>query len=460
MLHRSSDMAHEPEPSDSHELQARVGSTLAGEWRLDRLLGRGGTSAVYAATATDGGRMAIKVLHREHAEQTRMRARFSREGYIANRVGHPGVVKLFDHGVDGDTIFLVMELLEGETVARRVKRTAAPFQVRDAVQLGLDVLEIIGEAHLKGVLHRDIKPENVFLTAEGQTKILDFGLSRLLDAEGPEITQSHATLGTPAFMAPEQALGRMRDIDERTDLWAIGASLFFVLTGRYVHEGEAAREIMALTATQAPRSIASLRPDLPYALVRVIDRALSFDRARRFESALAMRAALLSVLDPAHAELACGGPAHTLSETKAESAAVEAGESAATKLPVTLRRTSRRIVYATAGAALIVAAAWLWATEPRDRTTQSPVSASASASPEVAAPEPPAGASVQAPPPSNQADGAAASTASREPEALVERVAPPRKLAPRRAPREAKQAGVSADAEAVVPLAPLLKRRK
>jgi eukaryotic-like serine/threonine-protein kinase len=272
--------------------EARIGSVINDKWRLDRLLGVGGMACVYAATHRNKKRAAVKMLHREYSTDAAIRERFLREGYLANSVAHRGVVTVDDDDIAEDgTAFIVMELLDGETLEQRWRRKEQRLPLEEALAVADQVLDALAAAHEKGVVHRDLKPENLFLTRDGVVKLLDFGIGRLKELKGASTTTlSGATMGTPAFMAPEQARGRWEEVDGQTDLWALGATLFTLLTGAYVHEGETVNETLAMAVTQPARPLRVLRPDLPDRAARVIDKALSFAKSQRFADARAMQA--------------------------------------------------------------------------------------------------------------------------------------------------------------------------
>ena len=194
--------------------RARLGSVLRGKYRLDRVLGVGGMASVYEAThLRNANRVAVKVLHRELALDPGLRARFLREGYAANSVEHQGTVRILDDDISEDgAIFLVMELLDGETLEARWERTGRKLGVAEVLDLGCQLLDVLAAAHARGIVHRDLKPENLFLTREGRLKVLDFGVARLREGS-PTRTRTGAVFGTPAFMPPEQALGRANEVD-------------------------------------------------------------------------------------------------------------------------------------------------------------------------------------------------------------------------------------------------------
>ncbi|MCU0659388.1 MAG: serine/threonine protein kinase [Polyangiaceae bacterium] len=277
---------------------ARVGSTLRGKWRLDELIGVGGMAAVYAATHRNGHRVAIKMLHPQLSFASSVQERFLREGYTANGIEHAGIARILDDDESEDgSPFLVMELLTGETLDTRWRRMAGRLPLAEVLAIGQALLDVLDAAHRKGILHRDIKPENVFLTADGQVKLLDFGIARVreVDPTAPSVTRTGATIGTPAFMAPEQARGRNREIDGRSDLWAVGATLFALLTGSFVHPGETPNEVLIKTATERAPSLRSLRWDLDERVIDVVDRALAFSPSDRWPDALSFRDALREI---------------------------------------------------------------------------------------------------------------------------------------------------------------------
>ena len=165
--------------------EARIGSVIKDKWRLDRLLGVGGMACVYAATHRNKKRAAVKVLHREFSTDTAIRERFLREGYLANSVGHRGVVTVDDDDVTEDgAAFIVMELLDGETLEQRWRRKGHRLPLEEVLAVADQVLDALAAAHDKGVVHRDLKPENLFLTRDGVVKLLDFGIGRLKEMSG------------------------------------------------------------------------------------------------------------------------------------------------------------------------------------------------------------------------------------------------------------------------------------
>jgi serine/threonine-protein kinase len=275
----------------------RIGSSLDGKWKLDALLGVGGMAAVYAATHRNGARAAIKLFPFSVTTSAEFAERILREGYLANKIGHPAVVRVLDDHLDREReyAYLVMELLEGETARQRVERTG-PMSPIEAARYMIELTECLAVAHDRGVVHRDIKPENLFLTDEGKLKVLDFGVARALDGTSSSVTRTGAMLGTPAYMSPEQARGRPSEVSARSDLYSAGATLLFLVAGEFLHEGESAQEIMVRAAWTPAKQIRERNLGLPDAIANVIDSACAFEQSDRFQTAREMRAALESAL--------------------------------------------------------------------------------------------------------------------------------------------------------------------
>jgi serine/threonine-protein kinase len=287
-------MAMADAPDADARARARVGTTLKEKWRIDALLGQGGMATVYAATHRNGKRAAIKVLNPEIAAVPDLVSRFLREGYVANKVDHPGAVSVLDDDrTDEGLVYLVMELLDGDSLERVVMRAGGRLPLGPVVGIADQVLDVLAAAHERGIVHRDLKPENVFLLRDGRTKVLDFGIARLLEQTSPAgATQMGAVMGTPGFMPPEQARGRWQDVGPRTDLWALGATVFTLLTGGVVHDGETVNEALLSAMTKTAPPLATLVPEHPARILEIFDRALAFEPSARWESASAMQAAL------------------------------------------------------------------------------------------------------------------------------------------------------------------------
>ena len=284
-------------PSDPRvQAQKRVGQLLNNKWTIDKLIDTGGMAAVYQATHRNGKRVAIKMLHPFIATNADVRERFLREGYVANQVEHTGAVQILDDDITADGApFLVMELLEGESLDHWMARVKERLPLADVLAVADQTLDVLSAFHAVNVIHRDIKPGNLFVTKTGQVKVLDFGLARLRDprvAGAP--TASGIVLGTASYMPPEQAQGKSDQIDARSDLFAVGAVMFRAITGRAIHEGRTPTDRLFQAMKDRAPSLASVIPEMPVWVVGVVDKALSFKKEDRFASALDMRMAVRS----------------------------------------------------------------------------------------------------------------------------------------------------------------------
>jgi eukaryotic-like serine/threonine-protein kinase len=291
-------------PSPSPATQAarvRLGSVVDGRWRLDALVAVGGCSAIYAATHPNGHRVAVKVFDIELTDNPTAVAHFLREGRAANRIGHPGVVTVLDEGTTTDGApFLVMPLLEGETAQQRLSRTPDGLAPVEALAIVEAVLDVLVAAHGRGIVHRDLKPDNIFLEAGDRVRVLDFGIARVADS--PDATACGVVMGTPGFMAPEQARGRTADVGPRTDVWATGALLYTLMTGRLLHDAPnpIASVIRAQNEPVAPADV--LIEGVSDAVAHVLDGALAFEAQQRWMDATAMRWAVRAALDELRAK--------------------------------------------------------------------------------------------------------------------------------------------------------------
>ncbi len=270
----------------AQEIVAVGPGTRLGNYRIVRPLGEGGMGAVWEAHhELLQKRVALKTLHAQVATSPEVVARFLREGQAASRIIHPHVVDVTDVGVDRDIPYLVMEFLEGETLASRIEREGAlaPEIVAD---LFLPVIDALHAAHLAGVIHRDLKPDNIFLARTAghvcHPVVLDFGISKLNDAE-QVLTRTHAMMGTPYYMSPEQARGA-RDVDPRSDQFSFGLVLYEALGGRRAVEAASVLEAIHHIVTGHFLSLDLVRPGLPRALVGLVERCLELQPSRRFSS--------------------------------------------------------------------------------------------------------------------------------------------------------------------------------
>jgi serine/threonine-protein kinase len=283
------------EASEQELVSRWLGKTIKDKYVVENVIGSGGMAVVYAARHRNGKRFAVKMLHRELSLNAFIRQRFLREGYVANRVEHPGAVAIIDDDVTDDgSAFLVMELLQGATIEAIWQGSNHRLPLECVLAIAEQLLDVLSHAHAQNVVHRDLKPANMFLTRDGSVKVLDFGIARLHESTDSSRTESGTTLGTPLFMPPEQASGRSRDVDARTDLWAVGATMFSLLSGQYVHDGENATQVLISAATCQARSFTTAMAGAHPAIVALIDKALAFDGADRWDSAIAMRDAILA----------------------------------------------------------------------------------------------------------------------------------------------------------------------
>jgi len=258
------------------EALARVGSRID-QWRIDELLGVGGMAAVFAATHASGRRAAFKILHRCFAVDEELVARFVDERSIAEKIAHPAAVRIeavaqTDEGVP----LLFMELLEGETLERALRR-GMRLDGDHALAIADELLDFLVACHARGIVHRDLKPANVFLQRAGGVKVLDFGTAR---EQTRRRTNRRMAIGTPGYMPPEQARGE--PLDGRADVFAVGGVLHALFSGA----------LRTATTREPPPSLALLAPDLPPAIVDFVMKALAWDANDRWSSAAEMREVL------------------------------------------------------------------------------------------------------------------------------------------------------------------------
>lgn len=262
-----------------------------GNYRVLRLLGRGGMGAVYEAEQVDTGRrVALKVLGHT-IDSPEMRKRFLREGRLAAAVNHPNSVYIFGTEEIDATPVIAMELVAGGTLKDEVKKRG-PLPVRDAVDAILGVIAGLEAAQSGGVLHRDVKPANCFVAPDGTVKVGDFGLSvSTLASHDSQLTASGTMLGTPSFAPPEQLRGD--ELDVRADIYSVGATLYSMLTGKPPFDGENAVQVVAAVLDKMPKPLADFRSDVPPSLAQVIAKCLAKKRDDRFADYASLRDALV-----------------------------------------------------------------------------------------------------------------------------------------------------------------------
>jgi hypothetical protein len=279
------------EPAENPTIEAMLpaGSRFQ-QYSVVRLVGSGGMGAVFEAVHVKlNKRVALKILHPSFAANAEVQARFLQEGAAASRIAHPFVVDVTDFGVHDGVPFLVMEYLEGESLADRITRDPQ-LSVRQVADLMIPVCAAVSAAHAEGVIHRDLKPENVFLArlrhGEVQPRVVDFGVAKVIDTGGDaqrKLTLTNGIVGSPMYMAPE-SIRSSSDVDARSDQYALGVMLYELSTGRRPFEDESLYEIMdrIVRGTFVPPR--ALRPELPDAFEQLIVRAMSRAPDERFGS--------------------------------------------------------------------------------------------------------------------------------------------------------------------------------
>jgi serine/threonine protein kinase len=264
-----------------------VGGMVADTYRVTRLLGRGGMGAVWAAEhlRLPGRQVAVKVLLSPGVATGEAFARFRREAEIASRLGHPHIVQVLDfHTLPTGEPYIILELLQGETLAQRLQR--GPIALEETLTITRQVGSALQAAHRAGVVHRDLKPDNVFLCTPQEevpgpnVKVLDFGISKIRGSQ-TVATQDAVLMGTPQYMAPEQAMGKNTSIDARTDVFALGAIVYEMLGGSPAFAGSSLAEVVYKVVHAQPQPLAQLRTGLPLNVLSAVDRALQKDPSHR-----------------------------------------------------------------------------------------------------------------------------------------------------------------------------------
>ena len=268
-----------------------VGKSLA-QYEITAQIGAGGMGEVYRARDTRLERdVAVKVLPASFAQNAEALARFEREAKAVAALSHPNILAIHDFGKDGDTVYAVTELLEGETLRDRIQQGAVP--PRKAAEIGRQIARGLGAAHGKGIVHRDLKPENIFLTQDGRVKILDFGLAREMSAppdgrtvESPtiqQITSAGTVLGTAGYMSPEQVRGE--PAGPASDIFSFGSVLYEMLAGTRAFEHDTSAETMTAILREEPAELGAVVDGLPAGLDRIVRRCLEKRPEERFQDA-------------------------------------------------------------------------------------------------------------------------------------------------------------------------------
>nr|MDQ3878346.1 Stk1 family PASTA domain-containing Ser/Thr kinase [Actinomycetota bacterium] len=257
---------------------------FGGRYAVLERVGTGGMAEVYKARDELLGReVAVKVLHERFARDRAFVERFKREAQSAANLNHPNIVSLYDYGSDGDTYYIVMEFIDGRSLADVIAQEG-PLLPERAAEIASDVAQALQRAHAAGLVHRDIKPSNVMITSSGQTKVTDFGIARALGSDAEQtMTQTGMVIGTAAYLSPEQAQGS--PVDERSDVYALGVVLYEMLAGRPPFQGDTPLAVAYKHVRETAEPPSHFNPDVPAALDAVTMKALAKNRDNRYSSA-------------------------------------------------------------------------------------------------------------------------------------------------------------------------------
>jgi beta-lactam-binding protein with PASTA domain/tRNA A-37 threonylcarbamoyl transferase component Bud32 len=257
-------------------------SILGGRYRLEALIGSGGMAKVYRAIDTQLDRpVAVKILAPQFAADDSFVQRFKREAQMAAKLNHPGIVGVYDNGSEGDVHYIVMEFVEGRTLADFLGKGGHLSPIK-SVELGESVAGALAVAHQQGIIHRDIKPGNIMVTRDGAVKVMDFGIARLATS-ADTVAQTAAVLGTASYLSPEQAQGR--SVDTRTDIYSLGCVLFELLTGEPPFDGDTPVAVAYKHVQETPALPSSKNPEVAAPLDAIVMKALAKNPANRYQTA-------------------------------------------------------------------------------------------------------------------------------------------------------------------------------
>jgi len=410
-----------------------IGRTVS-HYRILSTLGSGGMGVVYLAEDSRLGRqVALKFLPTSFSQETKALERFRVEARAASSLSHPAICAIYDIGQDGNTPFIVMEALKGETLRERIAK--GPLKVADVLDIGVQLADALEAAHTQGIIHRDIKPANIFLGDRNRVKVLDFGLAKLTSSpsspsslsssadtspldrtQDNQITQPGTALGTVSYMSPEQARGE--PIDSRTDLFSLGAVLYEMVTGSQAFGGSTTAVVYDLILNRAPRPIAHLNPLVPPRLETVIATALEKERDLRYQHASDLQAELRRIRRDLDSSLVTSQTIVTGSRPTAPPPPTTTSTFPARTAMHKLERASIVIAFL----AVLIAAGLFWRTQRGEVSIATP-----SAQPPAASTPPPAAPVATTPAPAVEPVAPA-----QEPPAAIEPAAPaPRQPQPR-----------------------------